>query len=104
MGRPETGAYVAVLVTLLAATAAADERERGDDGRAKLDLVWVDPVRLAPCVFDVMKNESTSVLARLGADVTWTAAQDGAVLGPESMAVIAVPTHHAVDGTMRHVM
>ena len=100
MGRPEAGAYVAVLVALAAAPCGAGDR---GEVAPKLGLVWVDPVRLAPGSFGVLKAESTGLLASLGADVSWSEALDGEVLGPESMAVIAVPTHH-FDGERPHVM
>jgi hypothetical protein len=98
MARPETGVYVAALVAVLAAPAAAAEHA------PTLDLVWIDPTRMAPGAYGVMKAESSWVLEGLGAKVSWTEALDGAVLGPESIAVIAVPTHHFVDGEVRHIM
>jgi hypothetical protein len=101
MARPEAGVYVAAWVAALAAVATP---AAAGEPRPKLGLVWVDPVRLAPGAYGVMKAESSCVLAGLGAEVSWTQALDGAVLGPESMAVIAVPTHHSADGETRHVM
>ncbi|PYQ53435.1 MAG: hypothetical protein DMF78_09015, partial [Acidobacteria bacterium] len=98
MARPDAAVYVAVLVAAVAAPAAAGERA------PKLDLVWVDPTRMAPGAFSTVKAESSFLLGGLGADVTWTQALDGAVLGPESMAVIVVPTHHFAGGEPRHVM
>jgi len=98
MARRDTAVYVAVLVASVAVPAAAGERP------PKLDLVWVDPVRLAPGTFGTVKAESSLVLGGFGADVSWTQALDGAVLGPESMAVIVVPTHHSAGSEARHVM
>jgi hypothetical protein len=101
MARSHTAVYVAVLV---AAGAAVGAPAAAGDRAPKLDLVWVDPTRMAPGTFGAMKAESAFVLGELGADVTWTQAPDGAVLGPESMAVIAVPTHHSAGNEARHVM
>jgi hypothetical protein len=98
MPRSDTGVYVAVLAVTLAAPAVARERT------LPLDLVWLDPVRLAPGAYGAVKAESTVVLEALGAKVSWTEASDGAVLGSESMAVIAVPTHAFLNGDARHVM
>src|SRR5437764_1406101 len=98
MARPATVVYVAAWVAMLTAPAAAGERE------PTLSLVWIDPTRMAPGAYGMMKAESSCVLEGLGAKVSWTEALDGAVLGPESMAVIAVPTHHFMDGEARHVM
>src|ERR1700682_1057346 len=98
MPRSDTGVYVAVLAVTLAAPAAAFERT------LPLDLVWLDPIRLAPGAYAVVKAESTVVLEGLGAKVSWTEASDGAVLGAKSMAVIAVPTHPFRNGDARHVM
>ncbi len=48
--------------------------------------------------------ESRALLAPMGADVTWTAAPRGAVVGPESLVVIAVPTYPTRSNRDRHVM
>src|SRR5438067_2137294 len=98
MARPATVVYVAAWVAALAAPAAAAEHA------PTLDLVWIDPARMAPGAYGVVRAESSCVLEGLGAKVSWAEALDGAVLGPESMAVIAVPTHRSADGEARHIM
>lgn len=70
----------------------------------RLDLVWVDPTGIAAGTYPVVSAESRATLAGIGADVTWTAASRGAVMGPESLVVIALPTHRHSRGRERHVM
>ncbi len=98
MSKKDIGVQVAVLAVALAVPAAAREHA------PRLHLVWIDPVRLAPGTYAEMKAESTLVLEGLGAEVSWSEAPDGAVLGSEYTAVIAVPTHQLGDGDTRHVM
>jgi hypothetical protein len=84
---------------------AADALEAAGAGKAPhLDLVWVDPTAVAKGSFTRMAAESRAVLAALGAEVEWTAAPNGAVLGPESMAVIALRTFAKGPNRDRHVM
>lgn len=73
-------------------------------GPPRLDLVWVDPAGIAEGSYPTIAAESRAVLASLGAEVAWTAPPPGAVLGPESLAVIAVPTYRARRSRDRHVM
>jgi hypothetical protein len=80
-----TAAVGAVLLVLGPRAAAAEP--------PRLDLVWVDPTGIARGTFDDMATESRSVLAALGADVAWREGSTGLVIGPESMAVIAVHTY-----------
>jgi hypothetical protein len=94
-------AQVAVMFALLAgaanvASAAADP--------PRLDLVWIDPTDIAAGTFAAVAAESRALLAATGADVTWTAAPRGAVVGPESIVVIAVPTYPTTLNRERHVM
>jgi hypothetical protein len=70
----------------------------------RLDLVWVDPTGIAAGTYPVVSVESRAALAAIGAEVTWTAAPRGAVVGPESLVVIAVPTYRNGGGRERHVM
>lgn len=70
----------------------------------RLDLVWVDPAGVARGTYSAVASESRAVLAGLGADVHWTAASPGAVMGPESLVVIAVPSYPNSGGRERHVM
>jgi hypothetical protein len=69
----------------------------------RLDLVWVDPTAMTGGAYDAMASESRAALASLGADVTWREAAPGEVLGPESLAVIAIPSHVS-SSPERHVM
>jgi hypothetical protein len=82
-------------VVICAATAGAEP--------TRLDLVWVDPTAMAGGTYDTMASESRAALASLGADVTWRAAAPGDVLGPESLAVIAIPSQVS-SSPERHVM
>ena len=91
-------AHVFVIVALIARAAPASAEP------PRLDLVWVDPTDIAAGTFDVVAAESRAVLAPTGAHVTWTAAPHGAVVGPESLVVIAVPTYTASSNRERHVM
>ena len=52
----------------------------------------------------VVAAESRALLAPTGAAVTWTEAPRGAVVGPESLVVIAVPTYSTGSNRERHVM
>lgn len=98
MREPSKGAYVVMMIAVLTgAAAAAAETPR-------LDLVWVDPVGIAAGVYPSVTVESRAVLAALGAEVTWTAAPRGAVVGPESLVVIAIPSHPRSYSRERHVM
>jgi len=91
-------ASLVVVVALVAgAASAAAEAPR-------LDLVWVDPTGLAEGTFPALAAESRALLATTGARVTWTAAPWGAVVGPESLVVIAVPTYATETARDRHVM
>ena len=91
-------AHVFVMIALLASADVASAQP------PRLDLVWVDPTGIAAGTFDVVAAESRALLAPMGADVTWTAAPRGAVVGPESLVVIAVPTYHTGSNRERHVM
>jgi hypothetical protein len=91
-------AHVFVIIALLAgATRASAEPPR-------LDLVWVDPTEIAAGTFATVAAESRMLLEATGADVTWTSAPRGAVVGPESLVVIAVPTYPTSLNRERHVM
>jgi hypothetical protein len=91
-------ASLVVVVALVAgAASAAAEAPR-------LDLVWVDPTSIAGGTFPALAAESRALLAKTGAEVTWTAAPYGAVVGPESLVVIAVPTYSTEANRDRHVM
>ncbi len=91
-------ASLVVVVALVAgAASAAAEAPR-------LGLVWVDPTDLAGGTFPGLAAESRALLATTGAEVTWTAAPCGAVVGPESLVVIAVPTYATEATRDRHVM
>jgi hypothetical protein len=70
----------------------------------RLDLVWVDPTGAASGTFGAMAAESRVVLAALGADVAWREGPTGVVLGPGSIAVIAIPTRLKPTSADRHVM
>ena len=101
MSECKSRAHVAVMFALLAsavsvASAAADP--------PRLDLVWVDPTDIAAGTFATVAAESRALLGATGADVTWTAAPRGAVVGPESIVVIAVPTYPTSLNRERHVM
>jgi hypothetical protein len=94
-------AHVAVMFAFLTGAAnvagAATEPPR-------LDLVWIDPTDIATGTFATVAAESRALLAATGAEVTWTAAPRGAVVGPESLVVIAIPTYPRSLGRERHVM
>jgi hypothetical protein len=89
---------VVVLVALLAIAASASAEP------PRLDLVWVDPTDMVAGTFSSVAAEARMLLAPTGADVTWTDAPRGAVVGPESLVVIAVPTYPTSLGRERHVM
>jgi len=91
-------AHALVIATLLASAARASAEP------PRLDLVWVDPTGIATGTFEAVAAESRALLAPTGADVTWTAAPRGAVVGPESLVVIAVPTYSSGSNRERHVM
>jgi hypothetical protein len=88
---------VMMAVVLTRASAAVGEPRR-------LDLVWVDPVGIAAGVYPSLAAESRAVLAALGTEVRWTPAPRGAVVGPESLVVIAIPSHPRSSARERHVM
>jgi hypothetical protein len=91
-------AHASVIIALLASAARVSAEP------PRLDLVWVDPTGIAAGTFDAVAAESRALLAPTGADVTWTAAPRGAVVGPESLVVIAVPTYPTGTNRDRHVM
>jgi hypothetical protein len=95
----KTRASVLVMAALLAgASNSAAESPH-------LDLVWVDPTGMVGGTFPVVSDESRLALSAIGADVRWTAAPPhGAVVGPESLVVIAVPTYRGTNGFLNHVM
>jgi hypothetical protein len=88
--------FVIVALVTGAASAAAEA--------PRLNLVWVDPTDMAGGTFPAVAAESRALLATTGAEVTWTAAPHGAVVGPESLVVIAVPTYSTEVTRDRHVM
>jgi hypothetical protein len=88
--------FVTAVLLLGAARAGAEP--------PRLDLVWVDPTGIAAGTYPVVSVESRAALAAIGAEVSWTAAPRGAVVGPESLVVIAVPTYRNGGGGERHVM
>lgn len=94
----KTRAHVFVMVALLASAARASAEA------PRLDLVWVDPTGIATGTFAAVAAESRALLKPTGAEVTWTSAPRGAVVGPESLVVIAVPTYPASLNLDRHVM
>src|SRR5260221_9629125 len=89
--------FFVVIALVAAAASAAAEAPR-------LDLVWVDPTDLAGGTFPALAAESRTLLATTGAQVTWTAAPYGALVTPEFLVVIAVPTYSSVANRDRHVM
>jgi len=89
---------VFVLVSLLAGAARAFAEP------PRLSLVWVDPTGIAAGTFAAVAAESRALLAPTGADVAWTEAPRGAVVGPESLVVIAIPTYPTGSNRERHVM
>jgi hypothetical protein len=91
-------AHVFVIIALFAGAAHASAEP------PRLDLVWVDPTGVAAGTFATVAAESRALLEATGADVTWTAAPRGAVVGPESLVVIAVPTYPKSHNRDRHVM
>ena len=98
MRQCKSRARVFVIIALLATAARASAEP------PRLNLVWVDPTGIAAHTFDVVAAQSRALLAPTGADVTWTAAPRGAVVGPESLVVIAVPTYPSGANRERHVM
>jgi hypothetical protein len=70
----------------------------------RLALVWVDPTHMTPGSYATLASESQAALSPLGAEVAWTEAADGVVLGPETLAVIAIPSQGRDSGAGRHVM
>jgi hypothetical protein len=88
--------FVVIAIAAGAASAAAEAPH--------VNLVWVDPTELAKGTFPAVAAESHALLAATGADVTWTAAPRDAVVGPESLVVIAVPTYSRGRTPERHVM
>jgi hypothetical protein len=89
----------ALVITALLASAARASAEP-----PHLDLEWVDPTGIATGTFEAVAAESRALLAPTGADVRWTAPPRGAVVGPESLVVIAVPTYPSASNRERHVM
>jgi len=89
-------AVVTAVLLCVAARAGADQQP--------LDLVWVDPTGVAAGVYDTLALESRTALAPIGADVSWMEAPPGAVLGPQSLAVIAIPSSPRTSVSERHVM
>ena len=66
--------------------------------------MWVDPTGIAGAVFPRLAVEARSILGALGAEVDWRPGEKDMVIGPESMAVIAVPTFQRGRSRDRHVM
>jgi hypothetical protein len=89
-------AHVFVIIALLARAAPASAQP------PRLDLVWVDPTDMATGTFDVVAAESRALLAPTGANVRWTAAPHGAVVGPESL--VPSPSRRRRDEANRTVM
>jgi hypothetical protein len=95
----KTRASVLVMFALLAGVSSAGAPP------PRLDLVWVDPTGIVGGTYSAVSAESSQALAAIGADVRWTAAAPrGAVVGPESLVVIAVPTYKNTNGSQNHVM
>lgn len=94
--KSRAGIVMVAAVLIRAGTAGAEP--------ARLDLVWVDPTAMAGGTYDALAAESRAALAALGADVTWREAVPGDVLGPESLAVIAIPSSQVSSNAERHVM
>jgi hypothetical protein len=95
----KTRASVLVMFALLAGVSSAGAQP------PRLDLVWVDPTGIVGGTYSAVSAESSQALAAIGADVRWTAAAPrGAVVGPESLVVIAVPTYKNTNGSQNHVM
>jgi len=98
MSQCKSRAHAFVIIALFASAARASAEP------PRLDLVWVDPTDIAAGTFATVAAESRTLLEATGADVTWTAAPRGAVVGPESLVVIAVPTYPRSPNRERHVM
>lgn len=95
----KTRASVLVMAALLVGASDAGAEP------PRLDFVWVDPTGIVNGTYPVVSAESSHALAAIGADVRWTAAAPhGAVVGPESLVVIAVPTYKNTNGSQQHVM
>ena len=95
----KTRARVLITAALLASASSAGAEP------PRLDLVWVDPTGMVNGTYPVVSAESRAALAAIGADVRWTTAPaQGAVVGPESLVVIAVPTYKNTNGAQHHVM
>lgn len=104
LARRRAAVALAVLVSAVPARTALTADLLPLAGTPRLDLVWVDPTGIAGAVFPRLAVESRSILDALGAEVDWRAGEKGVVIGPGSMAVIAVPTFHRGRGRERHVM
>jgi hypothetical protein len=87
---------VAVIVLACAASARAEP--------PRLGLVWVDPTAMARGAFGAVASESRRALAPIGATVTWSEAAHDTLIGPESLAVIAIPSAVNAAAHERHVM
>jgi hypothetical protein len=98
MSQCKSRASLFIMIALVAGAASATAEA------PRLDLVWVDPTDIASRTFPAVAAESRALLAATGAEVTWTAAPCGAVVGPESLVVIAVPTYSRGPNRERHVM
>ena len=95
----KTRATVMAMAALLATVSRAGAEP------PRLDLVWVDPTGMVEGTYPVVSHESRHALAAIGADVRWTnTPPQGAVVGPESLVVIAVPTYKNTKGAEQHVM
>jgi hypothetical protein len=99
MGSPHRRAYVAAAAVVLCASVAVGAEP------PRLDIVWVDPTAMARGSFAGVASESHAVLAAIGADVTWREGGPDTVLGPEALAVIAIPSAPPSSGRGgRHIM
>ena len=102
MGSSHRRAYRAAAAAAVAVALAGAARVGAEPSR--LELVWVDPTAMAAGSFVGVASESQAVLAAIGAEVTWREAAQDTVLGPESLAVIAIPSEVRSSHRGRHVM
>ncbi len=81
---------VAVAVLSLAAMPADAETVRADAARPVLRLVWFDPSHIAAGVESQARAETTTLLARMGATVSWRRGTSGEAGGDDGVRVILV--------------
>jgi hypothetical protein len=89
---------VAVAVLSLAAMPADGETVRADAARPVLRIVWFDPSQVAAGSELLARAETATLLARMGATVSWRRGTSGQAVGNDGVRVILLGELPPVSG------